>query len=102
MKVCYYSDVTKKYYESEDALNAAEAEVIKAQKAAEEKSKARKARAKEVDDAYNAAVEARNKYVNVLNQFLKDYGSYHSTISSVKENKSTIDLFDDIIKSFFN
>jgi seryl-tRNA synthetase len=83
MKVCYYSDVTKKYYESEDALIAAETEVIKAQKAAEEKNKARKTRAQEVEDAYKSAVEAQKKYLELRNKFVKDYGSYHTTFNEI-------------------
>ena len=83
MKVCYYSDVTKKYYESEDALVAAETEVIKAQRAAEEKNKVRKTRAQEVEDAYKSAVEAQKKYLELRNKFVKDYGSYHTTFNEI-------------------
>ena len=83
MKVCYYSDVTKKYYESEDALIAAETEVIKAQRAAEEKNKVRKERAQEVEDAYKSAVEAQKKYLELRNKFVKDYGSYHTTFNEI-------------------
>lgn len=83
MKVCYYSDVTKKYYESEDALIAAETEVIKAQKAAEEKNKVRKERAQEVETAYKVVVDAQKKYLDLRNKFIKDYGSYHTTINEI-------------------
>lgn len=83
MKVCYYSDVTKKYYESEDALVAAETEVIKAQKAAEEKNKVRKERAQEVETAYKVVVDAQKKYLDLRNKFIKDYGSYHTTINEI-------------------
>ena len=83
MKVCYYSDVTKKYYNNEKDLIAAENEVIKAQKAAEEKANARKARAQEVENAYKSAVEAQKKYLDLRNKFIKDYGSYHTTINEI-------------------
>ena len=83
MKVCYYSDITKKYYESEKDLVAAENEVIKAQKAAEEKNKARKTRAQEVENAYKVAVDAQKKYLELRNQFIKDYGAYHTTINDI-------------------
>ena len=83
MKVCYYSDVTKKYYESEDALIAAETEVIKAQKAAEEKNKVRKERAQEVENAYKNVVEAQKKYLELRNKVVKDYGSYHTTFNEI-------------------
>ena len=83
MKVCYYSDVTKKYYDSEESLVAAENEVVKAQKAAEEKNKARKTRAQEVENAYKVAVDAQKKYLELRNQFIKDYGAYHTTINDI-------------------
>ena len=70
----YYSDLTKKLYDTEKQLKAAEIEVTK--------SKANRAeRAKEVTEALKAANEATNKANKLLAQFVKDYGSFKTTLT---------------------
>lgn len=94
----YYSDVTKKIYDSAEACSEAEAKAIEAKKAADEaeaKRKAeRKVRADAVDAAYKAAVEANKNYRALLKDFVKDYGSYHVSYNG--------DGVDDIFEAFFN
>lgn len=70
----YYSDLTKKLYDTEKQLKAAEVELTK--------SKADRAqRAKEVTEAIKAANEATEKANKLLSAFVKDYGSFKTTLT---------------------
>ena len=71
----YYSDVTKKLYESVDELKKAEAEIT-------DKAAARKKDAEKVEKAYNAYIEARKEYEKVLTEFCNKHGAYHKTYTS--------------------
>lgn len=89
----FYSEITKQLYSSEKELHTAEAkeqEKINAQKA---KDEARAARAKEVEEAMQKAVDANKKYLELRNQFIKDYGSFHMSVSS-NDVRTGNDLFD--------
>lgn len=87
----YYSDLTRKVYDTTEELE-------KAEKALTEKKNAREARAKEVEDAMEAAREANDHAKEVLAQFCKDYGSYHKTITKASDI-SPFSWFEDF---FFN
>ena len=95
----YYSDLTKKFYETEKACTEAEAEHQKKldEQAAKEKQlqDERAARAKEVESAYYEAVEATKKYQSLLDKFIKDYQSYHMTI------RRPSDLIGDLFTSLW-
>lgn len=71
----YYSDVTKKLYESVDELKKAEAELT-------DRAAARKKDADKVEKAYDAYIEARKEYEKVLADFCNKYGAYHKTYTS--------------------
>ena len=71
----YYSDVTKKLYESVDELKKAEAEIT-------DKAAARKKDADKVEKAYNAYIEARKEYEKVLTEFCNKHGAYHKTYTN--------------------
>ena len=73
-------DTAKECKEAEVAFDKEEAEKV-------EKREARAARAKEVEDAYK-------KYQELLQKFIKDYGSFHMTIN---DGTSIFDLFDNFI-----
>lgn len=97
----FYSEVTKRLYDSQDELTTDERKVATAEaekKAAEAKKSAeRAARAKEVEDAYKAEVEAHAKYIKLRNQFVDDYGSFHmsyTTSTPEVEVRSPYTLFD--------
>lgn len=83
------SDITGKSYDTVDACLAAEEEYNKAlaeRKAKEEEKAAnRKAKAKEVQEAYE-------NYHKKLKEFCKEYGTYHMTIN--EEELGTPTLFD--------
>lgn len=90
----YYSDVTKKLYDSEADLEAAEKEaaeleekkrIEREEKEAKERirNEERKIREKEVQDAFDAASKASSEANEKLRNFIKDYG-YCSVKSSSK------------------
>lgn len=87
----YYSESLKQFFDAEEDLHAAEKaneEAIALKKAKQEE---RAAKAKEVEDAYK-------KYLQLKADFIKEYGSYHQTLTSDDlpdlTNLSLVDLFD--------
>lgn len=99
----YYSENTRKFYDSEQECAQAEIEYSKklaAEKAKkEELSNARKARANEVEEAYKQAIDAQNKYRQLLSRFCKDYGNFHMTIKTGEENP--FDMFYGLFDRFW-
>ena len=88
----YYSETLKKVFDTPEDLQKAEAAHDKARAAEVAKQKERKARADEVSNARKAVVEAQKKYDDLLNKFVKDYGSYHATYtdSDMSDSVSSI------------
>ena len=82
----YYSDKTKQLYESVEQLQKAEAAYDKEQEAALAKQRDRKNRAEEIKKAREVLRNAQKNYQDLVNKFVKDYGSYHETYS--KESDS--------------
>jgi hypothetical protein len=84
-----YSEKTNQEYQTVDECLAAEKEFDEAVAAEEAKKKelaeTRKSRAAEVEDAYKAVLEANKVYREKLNAFIKDYGSFHTTIKDSGE-----------------
>ena len=95
----YFSEITEKVYDTPEELETAEKEVLDEQKAQEEKLAKRAERAKEVEAAYAKAAEVKEQADELLNEFLKDYGSFHTTL---KKPIKRINIFDDWFNSFFN
>ena len=95
-----YSEKTKKEYKTVDECIEAEKAFDAEQKRKEEEHNVKKAqratRAKEVEDAYSAYVEAYKKYRELLSNFVNDYGSFHYTYSD-KDN-----TFSSFFDSFLN
>jgi type IV secretory pathway VirB9-like protein len=75
----YYSDKTKKLYDSVELLNEAEMAYDEAHAAELKKAEQKKTAAEAIRAARKAIVDAQNKYNELVNQFIKDYGSYHET-----------------------
>ena len=71
----YYSEVTKKIYDSVNELKQAESEIT-------EKANARKKDAEIVEKAFNDYQNARVAYEKAIKDFCDKYGSYHKTIKS--------------------
>lgn len=93
----FYSEKLNKVYDTEQACVEAESAHDKAIAEAEAKKNAlveeRATRAKEVEDFYKAAVEAKKAYDEKLRAFLKDYGSFHATFKNVDPFFSLLDWF---------
>ena len=86
----YYSETTKKLYDDKDAL-------IKAEVAATKAKSDRAEKAKEVTELLKAANEATKKANKALSEFVKEYGSFKTTIKDDDvnpENYSFWDIFD--------
>ena len=90
--VKYFSDVTKKYYETADAAAKAEHEAemqiaqekaLAERKAAELKEKKekeaaeRKQMAGEIENARQTMIQAQKAYRDAIEAFVNKYGSYH-------------------------
>lgn len=77
----YYSETTKKFYDSAEDCKAAEEALIVKEKAEAEKAEQlkaqRKERAAELEQALKDVAAAKEKYSKLLQAFLKDYGVYH-------------------------
>ena len=81
----YFSEITNDMYETSEECEQAEKQYEEEQKKREEeilqKSTARKAAAKEVEEAYEALVAARKAYSEKLHDFCSRYGSFHMSLS---------------------
>ena len=76
----YYSELTKKFYDTEDDCKAAENTELK-------KNSERKVDAEAVEKAYEAYKTAGDEYHKVLTDFCKKHGPYHKTytLNNVKD-----------------
>lgn len=86
----YYSDKTKQLYESVELLQKAEVAYDKEQEAALAKQRDRKNRAEEIKKAREVLKDAQKNYQDLLNKFVKDYGSYHETYSKESDSLEQI------------
>ena len=100
----YLSEITGEKYDTPDECIAEEQKYLAKKeaekKAAEEKANARKERAAEVNEAFKAAQEAQNHYIELRNKFVDDFGSFHATYSTkepVENSKFFDSLFGDLL-----
>lgn len=95
----YYSDELGKAFDTEKECLAAEKtyklEQKKKQDEAEAAKKMRADRAAEVECALKEANEAYQHYHELLNKFIKDYGSFHCSFNGHTD-------FDDLFNWFFH
>lgn len=103
MAMKYYSDKTRKFYDTAEACQQAEVaakeaenreKILKEREEAHKKElvEQRKARATEVDNARKAMNEAQKKYKEVLEAFIRDYGSFHYTTTSFDDIPTLFDF----------
>ena len=87
----FYSELTKKLYDSQKELQKAEIEMTK--------SKADRAeKAKEVTELLKAANEANKKAHQALSDFCAEYGSFKTTLTDKDVTRDSFwDLFDRFI-----
>lgn len=93
----FYSELTKKLYDSNEACEKAEADYKQQLDEAEAKKKelaeTKAARAKEVTDAYKKAREAQKEYEKLRNSFVQTYGAYHLSFTDPEERVSFFENF---------
>ena len=104
----YFSELLNRVYNSEEECIEAEEKHKKALAEAEEKrqkavaeAKAKKEalaneraeRAKKIEELYKAAAAAEREYKTALNDFIKDYGSFHATFKTTDPFFSILDWF---------
>ena len=75
----YYSDKTKKLYDSVELLNEAEMAYDEVHAAELKKAEQKKNAAEAIKAARKAVIDAQRRYNELVNQFIKDDGSYHET-----------------------
>lgn len=95
----YLSEKTNKVYGSVKELEAAEKAFDLKKVEEDKKNSARKERAKEVEEAYKSLLKARKNYNELVDKFIKDYGSYHYSLTS--NDISDINTFSDFIDEIF-
>ena len=110
IKTQFYSDLLKKSFDTEKEAVQAEKiykeklkqqeEAKKAELKKQEEARALRAqRAKEVEDAMKTAYDAQQRATVLLSQFIKDYGSFHSTLARpVHTSPMFRELFDIFFK----
>lgn len=90
----YYSEKTNKIYETEKELRLAEKDF-------EEAKKSKRAEdAKHVEDLYKEAYEAYKVANEAMHKFVKEYGSFHTSITDAAL-PTTSSLFDYLFDGFF-
>jgi len=106
----YYSELTKKIYETKEELEKDEL-ALTLKKEEEEKALTQKKQdAKEVEDAYKQYIEARKKaykdidkaekeYLTKRNEFVKKYGSFHMTYKDT-DDADMFGIWDDFLNIF--
>ena len=94
----FYSEKTKKFYDTYDECVKVEDEILKKERAeAERKAKLEKNRAsaaKEVEAAFKAVNEAVKKRDKLLEEFVKNYGSFHMTLDGSDSDSDMFRLSD--------
>ena len=92
MAIKIYSDLTKKFYDTKEDAVKAEVEVTKAKAD-------RETRAKEVEKALKEYREAEKKANKLLSEFVKDYGSFKTTIKD--EDTGVTNSFWSVFEKLF-
>ena len=76
----YKSNLTGEIFTTEEEAIAAEGAVAKAEEEKKAKESKRAERAKEVEKAFTDAAVAEKRAQNLLKEFCKDYGSFHTSL----------------------
>lgn len=94
----YFSEKLNKVFESEQECVEAENKFELAKQEKEEKEKRltqeRKERAHEIEEQYKKIMDDRKEYRKMVDDFIRDYGSFHCTFKSNEPVFSDMDLFD--------
>lgn len=94
----FYSDLTKKLYDSAEACKKAEDEQKKALEEQQTKAKVeqeeKKAMAQEITKAFEEMRTAQKKYDELRSEFIKRWGYYHVSYSDASM-KTPFSIFED-------
>ena len=94
----YFSEKLNKVFESEKECEEAENKFELAKQEKEEKEKRltqeRKERAHEIEEQYKKIMDDRKEYRRLVDDFIRDYGSFHCTFKSSEPVFSDMDFFD--------
>ena len=105
----FYSDITKKLYESEEELNTAEKAVAEEKAKKEEATLAKKADAKKVEDAFKVCNDAKREYNTKIVAARKMYNetvaaakkAFESAVADATNAKEAAEkVYDDVLKEF--
>lgn len=97
MQIFYKSDVTGKFYNSQEELLKAEAQVSEAKKQADLKKKERAEAAKKVQEKLTIASTAQKEAQQELAAFCKKYGTFKT---SLKREDAPWSVFDFLFDTF--
>ena len=101
-----YSELTKNKYGSVEECKKAEEDYhirqVELTKKNEEKARARKVRADEVNEAFKNLKEAEKTYTKLLNGFIKDYGSFHMTYRDGDVKEEDVSTTFPFLSKFLN
>lgn len=96
-KMKYYSEKTKKIYDSEEELRLDEEKVCEAEKRESAMKKERADAAKIVEEKYENKLKADKEYLDSLNDFCKRFGTYHTTYTSKNIPSSNADILSNLL-----
>ena len=89
----YYSDLTHRFYETEELCKEAEVKHLKDIESKEKEKQRllelRKVRTEELEKAHDEFLAARKKYNELLTKFCNDFGPYHS-IKDIDSNSTGV------------
>ena len=95
----YDEAIARKKAEEEKALIERKKKETEQKLRTEKLNAERKTRAAEVEKAYQAIIDANKNYHDLLNEFVKDYGSFHMTVHTGDLNP--FDSFSRLFDSLF-
>lgn len=107
----FYSDVTKKLYDTEDALIAAEKEVAAEEEKKVKEAKAKKADAKKVEEAFKVNNDAKREFNAKVLAARKMYNeslaaakkAFDSAVADATNAKEAADVeYDKVLKEFID
>lgn len=90
----YYSTKLNRLFDTTEELEKAEKELEEKQKEAEKIKAERAEAAKKVEEAYKLADETKKAADDLLNEFIKKYGSYHKTVTKPVNTVTVFDLLN--------
>lgn len=94
MRETYYSEKLDKYFDSKKECLEAEDTYDKKQLLVDQAKEEKRKAAKEVEELYKAAAEAKDKADKALSEFIDKYGSFHTTITDSSLTAKPFGLFD--------